>query len=342
MNEKKHDINDDEIRIISSSKERNEDHFCCDMPLGADEPQDSGLNVKDYYMDVGDCESDDEFSEIGIYPDARSSKKSKWWLWTFVAGLCIVVGLFVAWLVSVVSDDEDPVVVNEAGVSELIDVDNVSEIDTVTDRDAAVTHGYVEVCDTTIGGVPLLVITPFDATPRLQVGTDALNDSAAVLVVQAADVRGDNGEIVGAFVADGRLLSKGQSKSGFCAIIGGQLTVGVAEATPYLEQALENEGYFFRQYPLVVANQIVENKPKGRALRKALAELNGKTVVVIGRKRQTFHEFSQTLVDLGVSNAIYLVGSLAYGYARDCDGNMIEFGLISDKAPENTNYLIWK
>lgn len=201
---------------------------------------------------------------------------------------------------------------------------------------------YVEKLDTTIHHVALVVFSPQHATPSLSIGPDVLSDSAAIMVTPAADVREDNEEIVGAYVLAGDLVGKGKSKAGFCAIIHGVPTIGVADATPLLEQALETNGYFFRQYPLVVSHQVVENKPKGRALRKALAQWGEKTVVIISRDRLTFHDFSQALVDLGVSNAIYLVGSNTYGFARHADGSKTEFGASSMPTSPNSNYLVWR
>lgn len=200
---------------------------------------------------------------------------------------------------------------------------------------------FVTVNDTTIRGMKFSIFRPTNATPRLHIGDDILNDSTITFVVQAADVRRDNGKIVGAYVLQGELLSKGQAKSGYCAIIGGKINLGVAEATPLLEQALESNGYFFRQYPLVVANQVIENKPKNKSQRKALAELNGNIVVIMCEDRLSFHDFSQALVDMGVTNAIYLVGSSAYGFAKDADGHKIEFGKPVENAHPNTNYIVW-
>lgn len=196
--------------------------------------------------------------------------------------------------------------------------------------------------DTTVNRVPLTILSPCDATPVLAVGSQAVNDSSAVLVVQAADVRADNGEIVGAFVMDGEIVGRGERKGGFCAIIDGKITIGVAETTPLLEEAINTHGYFFRQYPLVVAGQVVENKPKGRALRKALAELNGRIVVVLSRERLTFHEFSQSLVDLGVTTAIYLVGSSAFYAYRTEDGQYIASGYRNQDVYAMLNFLIWR
>ena len=210
------------------------------------------------------------------------------------------------------------------------------------DTATVVKKGYVEITDTVVGNVPLVILTPRDATPKLHIGIDVLQTPDVVMAMQAADIRSDNGGIVGAYVVDGNLVSKGQAKSGFCAIIDGNITIGVADATPFLEKAIESDGYFFRQYPLVVGNQLVENKPKGRSLRKALAEWNGTTVVVLSHSRLTFHDFAQTLVDLGVANAIYLVGSEAFGFAVDSEGNRTEFGKEAPSPKASTNYIIWR
>jgi len=204
------------------------------------------------------------------------------------------------------------------------------------------TKAYVEMTDTIIKGIPLSIFIPRFAVAELQFGNETRNDASAILAAQAADVRRDNGEIVGAYVLKGNLMSKGLSKAGFCAIINGTPIIGVSDATPYLEQAIETNGYFFRQYPLVVGGQVVENKPKGKSNRKALAEWNGEIAVIISKKNLTFHEFSQALVNMGVSNAIYLVGSSSYGFAVDALGNRIEFGNKKFLHQKNTNYIVWK
>ncbi|MCM1042086.1 MAG: hypothetical protein NC396_06630 [Bacteroides sp.] len=201
---------------------------------------------------------------------------------------------------------------------------------------------YTEITDTVVNKVRLTLMTPRNASPVLHIGQDILADTGVVLLAQAADVRKDNGEIACAYVLAGELKGRGQAKSGFCAIVNGFLTIGVANATPMLEQALATDGYFFRQYPLVVANQVVENKPKGRTYRKALVEQNGIHSVVLSKDRLTFDEFSQVLVQLGVNNAIYLVGASAYGFAKDADGHRFTFGQPDAEAYGNTNYIVWR
>lgn len=201
--------------------------------------------------------------------------------------------------------------------------------------------------DTLVDGVGLSILTPVGSTPVLEIGNGALNDSTAVLVVQAADVRGDNGGIVGSCVVKGELVSKGEAKAGFCAIVNGEITVGVADATPAFEQALTTDGYFFRQYPLVVGGQVVENRPRGKSIRRALAEIDGRISVVVSHERLTFHDFSQALVDAGVRNAIYLVGGRCYGRYTDASGESLAFGPAWDNNARNeeirnVNYIVWR
>lgn len=238
--------------------------------------------------------------------------------------------------------DNDSETLQLVAIEPIVEIENVDDVIPSPIDSEQIGDGYVIITDTTINKKTFTIFKPTNLVPTLQIGTEVLNDSTAKFVVQAADVRSDNGGIVGAYVNKGELISKGQAKSGFCAIIGGKIIVGVADATPFLEQALETDGYFFRQYPLVVANQIVENKPKGESLRKALAELNGEPVVIMSREEMTFHDFSQSLVALGVSNAIYLVGGKGYGYAIDEEGKKIEFGRRLKKMHKNTNYIVWR
>ena len=201
----------------------------------------------------------------------------------------------------------------------------------------------VLVHDTTVNDVPLRLQTPVNAVPSLHIGIPDSNDASLLLALQAADIRADNQQIVGAFVLDGELLSRGLSKKGFCAIIGGIIRIGMAESTPLLEEAIEKEGCFFRQYPLVSDGRMVENKPKGKALRHALCELDGRITVVSSLSRESFHDFAQALADLGVRQAIYLSGGPAYGFCRSQSQPFASWGKIETAAAfENVNFIVWK
>ncbi|MDE6316867.1 MAG: hypothetical protein K2L73_00525 [Muribaculaceae bacterium] len=206
----------------------------------------------------------------------------------------------------------------------------------------AVSRGYVSRRDTTVNGTTLIIITPLNATPRLMTGNGVFADSTLILAAQAADIRKDNGEIAGTYVLDGQLISKGEAKAGYCSIVNGEISIGVADATPMLEQALQTDGYFFRQYPLVAAGLVVENRPKGKARRKALAEINGDYSIVTSPDPLSFHDFSQALIDVGARNAIYLVGGAAETVYTDDDGNRHIIGNSGENHPDNVNYIVWR
>jgi hypothetical protein len=181
----------------------------------------------------------------------------------------------------------------------------------------------------------------------LHVGKIDKEDKDIIYVAQAADVRADNGGIVGAFVLKGVPRAWGLSKSGFCASINGVVTIGVADNSPLFEQATEEGGYFFRQYPLVKDGQLIDNEPKGKSIRRAICDRQGEIFMVETGTIESFHDFAQALVDLGVDQAVYLVGSAAYGWAVDQAGTRHEFGEDNyytgrRRMPKNTSYIVWR
>lgn len=108
----------------------------------------------------------------------------------------------------------------------------------------------IEIQDTTINDVPLRIYIPHGARPELHVDLPDPKDSTILYTVQAADIRHDNGQIVGAFVLRGEPIAWGESKAGFCAVIDGRITLGAATSTSYFEKATETGGDFFRQYSI--------------------------------------------------------------------------------------------
>lgn len=208
--------------------------------------------------------------------------------------------------------------------------------------------GFTEIRDTLINDIPLKLFIPHNAEFSLQIGTVDKKDSSVIFTAQAADIRSDNGDIVGAFVLKGEPITRGKSKSGFCAAINGKITIGVAQSTPLFEEATEHEGYFFRQYPLVSNGKLIENKPKGKSIRRAICDRYGEIFMVESGTKESFHDFAQALVDLGVDQAIYLVGSSGYGWAIDENGNKHEFGIersdirFKKNIKPRISYLVWR
>lgn len=214
---------------------------------------------------------------------------------------------------------------------------------TLSQSSDSITTAYTEHIQKTINDIPLDIYIPHNAQAQLMIGTPGITDESIIFATQAADIRADNGKIVGAFVTKGEPLSYGLSKKGYCGIINDRISVGVAENSPLFEEATDKEGYFFRQYPLVDNGTLVENEPKGKSVRKALCQKAGETFIVFTGTPESFHDFSQALVDLGVDNAIYLVGSeYSYGFTRDIDGNAQQFAERISRKWKYENYLVWK
>lgn len=203
---------------------------------------------------------------------------------------------------------------------------------------------YTEKIDTVINDVVLSIYIPHNATPELTLGVPDGNDKSIIFAAQAADIRRDNRKILGAFVLKGEPLAWGLSKKGYCAIIDGNVTVGVSENSPLFEEATEKEGYFFRQYPLVDNGVLVENEPKNKTMRKAICARAGQVFVVVSESDESFHDFAQALVDLDVENAVYLVGShSSFGWFIDSGGEKTLFAPdVHREAYKNENYIIWK
>ena len=60
--------------------------------------------------------------------------------------------------------------------------------------------GFTEIRDTLINDIPLRIYIPHNAEMSLHIGRMDQQDTSVIYTAQAADVRADNGGIVGAFV----------------------------------------------------------------------------------------------------------------------------------------------
>ena len=282
---------------------------------------------------------DTEIRIIGA--DAGADRKTPAWVWVAVGVACVAL---LIWLIVLFVSHRSTEA--EIGVYEQVEMAQqpvqphplrewISSLDTVQ-AVGTVTK------DTIVNDIPLRIYVPLNACPRLELGYGITKHREEhILFFQAADIRADNKKIVGAFVLQGNVLSRGLSKRGYCAIIDGEITVGVADNSPLFEEATEKDGYFFRQYPLVDKGTLVENELKSKSIRRGLCELEGRIVVVETETTESLHDFAQALVDIGTQNAIYLVGSTAIGWACDTEGNGTKMGLWDNRAFRNVNFIVW-
>lgn len=292
---------------------------------------------------------DDEIRVIG----GKSSKKGRV-IGLVIAGLIVLVVVLGFVFTSGESDKAPQPVKTETSEPGLFEGEVVAEPAPVKDERKpfgmqvdSLAAGFCEIRDTMINDIPLKLYIPHNASMSLHIGKMDIKDENVIYTAQAADIRADNKKIVGAFVLAGEPKAWGLSKRGYCASIDGKVTIGVADNSPLFEEAAAKGGHFFRQYPLVDNGRLVENNPKNKAIRRAICERMDEIFMIETLSKESFHDFAQALVDLGVENGVYLVGGEAYGWARDAEGVFHDFGVPGyyggyKGLPRNTNYIVWR
>jgi len=270
------------------------------------------------------------------------SPRKKRWIWLAVLILSVAAILALIFLNRRKKVEPDVPGIFEKPDTVIVETPAAMPVEKLGDYSDTTASGFVEVLSKTINDVPLTILIPHNATAELCIGVPDYRDKDIIMAYHAADIRRDNKKIVGAFVLKGEPLAWGLSKRGYCAILGDSLTVGVADNSPLFEQATEEGGYFFRQYALVENGKLVENEPKNKSYRKALCERAGEHFVVLSQTQESFHDFSQALVDLGCSNAIYLVGGDAYGFYKDSEGNCTEVHDLRRQKYRFENFILWR
>ena len=276
---------------------------------------------------------DDELRVIGRPSGSEDTRKPRKWLWIVMA-VAIVAAVVAATIICSrkPGPGNDPVVFDSSIKEKIEPLGNYAD---------TTGKAYTEHLELTINDIPLDIYIPHNAKPSLAIGTPDIFDKNIVLVTQAADIRADNGKINGAYVLAGKPMAWGLSKKGYVGIIDDKITVGVADNSPLFEEATEKGGYFFRQYPLVDNGVLVENEPKGKAIRKAICDRAGEIFVVMSISPESFHDFAQALVDLQVDNAVYLVGSDSYGFFRDKYDHLTQICEKRREGYKYENYIKW-
>jgi len=274
--------------------------------------------------------------EVKFFKEDVVEKKSHNWLWLLLIILAILfLAVYLLW----------PRSTKEIEVAEEQPVESITYEAPLSHETAVAEKPYTEIRDTMVNDINLRLFFPHAAKASLAVGAPDKSDSSIILIAQAADIRGDNEGIAGSFIKEGEVLAKGNAKEGFCAIIDGEITVGANKNSGLFEQAIEENGYFFRQFSLVKNGKLVEDNARGKSIRRALCQRGNEVFVAESQSRESFYDFSQALADIGMDNAIYLVGSNAYGWAVDKDGNR---HIIGDENRSdigkyrNINYIIWR
>lgn len=269
---------------------------------------------------------DDEIRVLGSKAKQDTlSATTKGLAWYHILGIVLAILVAIAALIFIPfrKEEKGEEIVEEYFENQLTDSSHVTSPElTIPEKigDYSISdRSYTEHLTQTVNDIPLDIYIPHNAQARLYIGTPDLNDKNIIFTTQAADIRADNGKINGAFVINGTPKAWGLSKKGYCAVVDSSITVGMADNSPLFERATVSEGHFFRQYPLVSDGKIIESELRGKSIRKSICDRKGEILIVMTQTKESFHDFSQALIDMGVDQAIYLVGGTSYGYYRDLD-----------------------
>lgn len=281
--------------------------------------------------DLYDIE-DTEIRVVGMskHEPEMPNPKHRRWLWVLLA-ILLMAALYFFWAIN--RPDYSPVVYSTEPGADSTQI--------VSYQVQADTKAYTVVSHDSINDIALRIYTPIGGHVELLTGQLPSNDNSIILAAQAADYRADNGAISGAFVYKGELLSRGHPKYGFCAIIGDTLTMGMSKESVLFERAVEQEGYFFRQFSLVHDGKFGEKVPKGKAIRRALCYYKESIAIIETVDYESLHDFSQALIDMGVQEAIALVGSIALPLYVDEERNRITNEIEHQEKAQET-YIVWR
>lgn len=343
---KDRDINDDEIRIIGDCDENSVD----DIKPDTDAYVKYDMSYEPLVQYSKALEIVDNSKSQKLLAKSRRLKAR--FRYAIIISSILIFALFIAIGSLIYYMNLNKAIYSEPeGIFEDVETVNMGCIalpDTTTLAvSEAESKSYVEVQDMVVNDVAMKIYIPHNGEMSLHLGPIDHNDTSIIYAAQAADVRADNGGIVGAFVVDGEPKAWGLSKKGYVASINSEVTVGVADNSPLFEKATECGGHFFRQYPLVGNGQMVPNKIRGKSIRRGICQRNGETFMVETINKESFHDFSLALVDMGVDQAVYLVGSTAAGWAVDANDSIHQFGdhnrYTSKKSiPKNISYIVWR
>ncbi|MDU1890781.1 MAG: hypothetical protein E6767_08835 [Dysgonomonas sp.] len=282
-------------------------------------------------MSKKDQHTDNDVYFLGTKKKEQGTPQCKW-IW-IAAGLVTLLVIIILFFILKGNNKDDYYFEPETNTAIVVEKNSNDTI-----------KSYIERLEETINDVPMYVYIPHNAKLSLELYMhNNITDSSIICIMQAADIRGDNMEIVGDFVLKGNRLSRGIAKKGFCSIIKNKVAIGTGDSTPLLQESIDSTGYFFRQYPLVHQGELIKNTLKNKSIRRAIGIKSGKVIMVESRSNESLHDFAQALIDIGITDAITLVGSnRAYGWYEDENGVKNEYGNIPDAELKNISYIVWK
>ena len=278
---------------------------------------------------------EDEIQVLGVPTQGKKTGWRKWSLWYMPLAIAVIIGA--CWLLLWNTGDAEK---NKVLSDKESDIPLLMKNEKETAGSMTIVH--INILADTVNDVPMQIFLLEGVDSDLSLGLPSIQDTAILMALPAADIRKDNLDIVGDFVLEGRRYGNGKRKEGYCAMLRGQLFLGVSVSDTIMNYCMDRQGSFFRQYALVSKHKIWPNRLKGKSLRRAVAkkENDARIYVVVSRQRESLYDFSEALSDYGMCDAIYLPGGDAYAFYRMND-EIFFLGISQEHVYPNTNYLVF-
>lgn len=206
----------------------------------------------------------------------------------------------------------------------------------------------INVIDTLDGCGGLLILDPVSSRFELSNSRPSKDSSSVMLCVPAAYTSPET-TIEGAFIMEGKIINQSLKETSGAILLqpNGYSFLKPTELNKdIIKEAAQNNTQLFQQSLLIIDKTPYPcNLPKGKCdekrMRRALAELNSRLVMVQTKGKTTMSEFQECLVKAGVSNAIYLdMGTWSEGWYLDSTGKPITIGENMTNTNKQTNWLI--
>lgn len=170
-------------------------------------------------------------------------------------------------------------------------------------------------------------------------------DSKNRLCVPAA-FTSKNNKPEGLIYLNGRLISEQKTSSGKGIVVislGAIDIIHINKVRQFLDSRTDSRFSLFQQWYLIENNKKGENPfPKSILQMRAIAKIKNETFVIESDSNVDSELFISTLINMGVSDAVYLdMGSWSEGWYKDSDNKIKSIGYDKSNTKRQTNWILF-